>query len=173
MSENKTLPPFLIQSIQSTADWSTFELLLRTYAQHDLDQPHLSSIWKDLEDLPARYGPPKGAAVLLCLDDQTPIGCGAIAATSLQNACEIKRLYIQPAHRGRGGSKILIQALMEKALLDGYHQAVLSTWQSNTSGLALYKSMGFHSVPSFKSHPNSELIYLGRSLSLAKTQTTQ
>ena len=173
MSDNNMLPAFLIQSIQSKADWSMFEMLLRTYAQHDLNQPHLSSIWQDLEDLPARYGPPKGAAVLLCLPDQTPIGCGAIAATNLQNACEIKRLYIQPAYRGQGGSKILIQALMAKALVDGYHQAVLSTWQTNTSGLALYKSMGFHSVPSFKSHPNSELIYLGRAIGPAKTHTTQ
>ena len=173
MSPPQNLTHLSTRLIESAQDWQHFDSLLRTYAANALDQPHLSSIWKDLEDLPARYGPPKGAAVLLCLADQTPIGCGAIAATSLQNACEIKRLYIQPAHRGQGGSKILIQALMEKALLDGYHQAVLSTWQSNTSGLALYKSMGFHSVPSFKSHPNSELIYLGRSLGPAKTQTTQ
>jgi putative acetyltransferase len=173
MSESSAGPQFLIQSIQAEAHWSVFESLLRTYAQHDLDQPHLSSIWQDLEDLPARYGAPNGAAVLLCLPDLSPVGCGALAATRLQNACEIKRLYISPTYRGQGGSKILIQALMEKARLDGYHQAVLSTWQTNTSGLALYKSMGFQSVPSFKSHPNSELIYLGRTLSSSKTQHAQ
>jgi len=163
--------------IESTQDWAHFDSLLRTYAANDLDQPHLSSIWKDLEDLPARYGPPHGAALLLIAQGETMpqaqvIGCGALASTQLPGACEIKRLYIQPEYRGQGGAKVLIRDLLQKAQAQGYDQAVLSTWQSNSAGLALYQALGFLPVPSFKSHPNSELIFLGRSLRTADAQTS-
>jgi len=158
---------FVVHAIQSSTDWQWFEDLLRTYANTDLDEPKLSTIWKDLENLQARYAPPVGASVLLRFQDDHAdqvVGCGAITNTDVKNTCEIKRLYIQPNFRGRGGSKVLIQALLQKAQQDGYDQAVLSTWQSNHTGLALYKSMGFVTVPSFKHHPNQQLIYLGRPL---------
>lgn len=161
--------------VETPADWQHFESLLRTYAATDLDQPHLSSIWKDLDDLPARYGPPLGAAVLLVKTDadgqnQQVIGCGALASTQLQGACEIKRLFIQPAFRGMGGAKVLIHDLIQKAQAEGYDQAVLSTWQSNVAGLALYRALGFMPVPSFKTHPNPELIFLGRPLRATDAQ---
>ena len=56
---------FDTQLVETPQDWQHFESLLRAYATTDLDQPHLSSIWNDLEALPARYGPPHGAAILL------------------------------------------------------------------------------------------------------------
>ena len=161
--------------IESTQDWQQFDKLLRTYAATDLDQPHLSSIWKDLDDLPARYGPPHGAAFLLIAQSNTDleaevIGCGALASTKMQGACEIKRLFIQPAFRGLGGAKVLIHDLIQKAQAEGYDQAVLSTWQSNVAGLSLYHALGFMPVPSFKTHPNPELIFLGRPLRAADAQ---
>lgn len=168
---------FGTQLVETPQDWQHFESLLRAYATTDLDQPHLSSIWNDLEALPARYGPPHGAAILLSTTEQRHhykqvIGCGAIASTHLSGACEIKRLYIKPDLRGKGGSKVLIRQLLQLAQTGGYDQAVLSTWQHNTTGLALYKALGFVPVPSFKSHPNSELIFLGRMLSAADAQTS-
>ena len=69
-------------------------------------------------------------------------------------------------------SKVLIRDLLEKAQAEGYDQAVLSTWQSNSTGLALYQALGFLPVPSFKSHPNSELIFLGRTLRATDAQTS-
>jgi ribosomal protein S18 acetylase RimI-like enzyme len=177
MSPPQNLTHLSTRLIESAQDWQHFDSLLRTYAANDLDQPHLSSIWKDLESLPARYGPPHGAALLLIAQNQsmqnaTVIGCGALASTQLQGACEIKRLFIQPAFRGQGGSKVLIRDLLKKGLAEGYDQAVLSTWQSNSTGLALYQALGFLPVPSFKSHPNSELIFLGRSLGATDAQTS-
>ena len=74
--------------------------------------------------------------------------------------------------RGKGGSKVLIRRLLQLAQAGGYDQAVLSTWQHNTTGLALYKALGFVPVPSFKSHPNSELIFLGRMLNAADAQAS-
>lgn len=163
---------FKTRLVTSQDDWQIFEDLLRTYAAKDLDQPQLSSIWKDLDDLPARYGQLNGSAILLSYQakphaQEIVMGCGALARTQMSNACEIKRLFILAEYRGRGGSKVLIQDLLQRAQAQGYDQAVLSTWKSNHTGLALYQNLGFQTVPSFKSHPNSELIFLGRSLTAA------
>ncbi len=84
---------------------------------------------------------------------------------------KIKQLFIQPALIGKGAFKVLIRDWLKKAHSKGYDQAVLSTWQSNVTGLALYKALGFLPVPSFKTHPNPELIFLGRHLSAADAQT--
>jgi ribosomal protein S18 acetylase RimI-like enzyme len=85
--------------------------------------------------------------------------------------CDIERVSIKPLNQGKGGPKVLIHDLLKKAHSRGYDQAVLRTWQSNVASLALYKAFGFLPVPSFKTHPNSELIFLGRSLRAADAQT--
>lgn len=166
---------FKTRPVVSPQDWLDFAMLLRTYAAHDLDQPQLSSIWNDLENLPARYGAPVGTAILLThqTNANTPeivVGCGALAQTKLHSSCEIKRLFILSDYRGKGGSKVLIRDLLQSAQVQGYDQAVLSTWQSNHTGLALYHTMGFRPVQSFKSHPNPELIFLGRPLNASEAQ---
>lgn len=166
---------FKTRPVVSPQDWLDFEMLLRTYAAHDLDQPQLSSIWNDLENLPARYGKPFGTALLLTHQSNanTPeivIGCGALAQTKMLSCCEIKRLFILSDYRGKGGSKVLIHDLVQRAQVQGYDQAVLSTWQSNHTGLALYHTLGFRPVPPFKSHPNPELIFLGRPLNASEAQ---
>jgi hypothetical protein len=51
--------------VQSPAQWAQLAQLLQAYAAKDLDQAHLSTIWQDLQDLPARYGGPQGGAVLM------------------------------------------------------------------------------------------------------------
>jgi ribosomal protein S18 acetylase RimI-like enzyme len=84
---------------------------------------------------------------------------------------EIKQLLIQPALIGKGAFKVLIHDSLKKAHSKGYDQAILSTWHSSVAALALYKAFDFLPVPSFKTLPNSELIFLGRSLSAADAQT--
>ena len=84
---------------------------------------------------------------------------------------DIQGLSINTVGQGKSGLKVLIRDLLKKAHSKGYDQAVLSKWQSNVTSLALYKALGFLPVPSFKTHPNPELIFLGRHLSAADAQT--
>ena len=151
--------------VTTPSDWADLADLLRVYAAHDLDHPQLSTIWKDLDDLPARYGAPQGLALLVRdpLTD-TAVACGALARTREPGTCEIKRIYVSPPHRQQGHARRMIQALIESAAQAGYTHAALSTWRSNTQSLALYAQMGFAPVPPFKEHPNPDLLYLGLAL---------
>ena len=159
-----------IQSVSSPEDWAVMEQLLREYAAHDLDQAHLSTIWKDLEHLPARYGPPQGGALLLQRQGQT-VACGAFARTRESELCEIKRIYVRPVFRAQGLATRILQALFQAASQAGYTHAALSTWRHNTQGLALYTRQGFAPVAPFKDHPNPDLLFLGRPLPQPNNRT--
>jgi len=156
-------PAIDLRALASAADWAAFEALLRRYAATDLDQPATSSIWNDLADLPARYGAPTGG-VVLAWSGAEAVGCGAFAATREAGLCEVKRFYLLPAWRGRGLGRALVNAVLRQAGAAGYARAGLSTWNHNESGLALYRALGFATVPPFKTHPNPDLVYLGRTL---------
>ena len=156
-------PAIDLRALASAADWAAFEALLRRYAATDLDQPATSSIWNDLADLPARYGAPTGG-VVLAWSGAEAVGCGAFAATREAGLCEVKRFYLLPAWRGRGLGRALVNAVLRQARAAGYARAGLSTWNHNESGLALYRALGFATVPPFKTHPNPDLVYLGRTL---------
>jgi putative acetyltransferase len=154
-----------LHAVHTPADWAHLEQLLREYAARDLDQAHLSTIWKDLLDLPVRYGAAGGAAVLLRNAASEPAwACGAYAPTRVAGTCEIKRIYVQPAHRRQGHGQRIIRELLQRAAQAGYTHAALSTWRNNAHGLALYAALGFAPVAPFKDHPNPDLLYLGLAL---------
>jgi ribosomal protein S18 acetylase RimI-like enzyme len=149
--------------VQSPAQWAQLAQLLQDYAATDLDQPHLSTIWQDLQDLPARYGAPQGGAVLMA-HETGAIACGAFTHTRMSSTCEIKRIYVRPEHRHQGHAKNIIRELLQAATQAGYTHAALSTWRNNTAGLTLYTSLGFGFVAPFKYHPNPDLLFLGLAL---------
>jgi ribosomal protein S18 acetylase RimI-like enzyme len=149
--------------VQSPAQWAQLAQLLQAYAAKDLDQAHLSTIWQDLQDLPARYGGPQGGAVLMT-NETGAIACGAFTHTRSTGTCEIKRIYVRPAHRHQGHAKNIIRELLQAATQAGYTHAALSTWRNNTAGLTLYTSLGFVPVAPFKDHPNPDLLFLGLAL---------
>ena len=155
----------LVGAHDAPGHWQDFDALLREYAVRDLAQPHLSTIWRDLENLHARYAAPSGRAILLHVDGDLA-GCIGLASTRVAWACEIKRLYVRHPHRGKGWGTVLMREALERAREAGYDQAVLSTWPDNPKALALYASMGFLTVAPFKESPDQDLVYLGCPLSL-------
>lgn len=143
--------------------WDDFNSLLREYAKQDLAQPQLSTIWKDLEDLPLRYGSPSGGVVLLYVDHALA-GCMAFTRTKFSGTCELKRLFVRKAFRGKGFARILLTETMRMAEKAGYLRGALSTWPDNPKALELYRSLGFTATESFKEDRGQNLLFLGRAL---------
>ena len=65
---------------------------------------------QELSALPGAYAPPRGR-LLLARDGETLAGCGALRPLS-QEICEMKRLYVRDAFRGRGAGKLLAETLI-------------------------------------------------------------
>jgi len=89
------------------------------------------------------------AVVLVARDDDgTPIGCGALRELE-PGAAEVKRMYVVPAARGRGVSRLVLAGLEAEALARGWTTLRLETGSRQPEAVGLYTSAGWHPVPAF------------------------
>ena len=71
-----------------------------------------------------------------------PVGCGAVVRTT-NGAAEIKRMWVDPAHRGARIGQRLLAALVRAARLDGTTVLQLETGIAQSQAIALYRAAGF------------------------------
>lgn len=102
--------------------------------------------------LPGRYAPPAGA-LLLAFDAGAPVGCAALRPLEPPAVCEMKRLYVRPAARGRGIAEALVRALVSRAREAGYSTLRLDTLPSMESAQALYRRLGFRFIEPYPRKP--------------------
>jgi len=119
---------------------------------------HLS--WQNFDEelatLPGRYAPPSGR-ILLARHDDAFVGCVALRQIG-EGICEMKRLFVQPASRGKGIGKALAQAIIEEARRIGYKRMRLDT--AFEPALSLYKSLGFRQIPPYQYVPIEGVIFM-------------
>ncbi|MBW3131060.1 GNAT family N-acetyltransferase [Hymenobacter profundi] len=86
-------------------------------------------------------------AVVAYLDDE-PVGCGAFKPYA-EKQVEIKRMYVQPAHRGQGVAPAVLAALEAWADELGYHGCVLETGLKQPEAIRLYEKSGYQRIPNY------------------------
>lgn len=88
------------------------------------------------------------AAYFVAEDGQQLLGgCGIKALDgSTENICELQRLFLHPAARGRGIGKQLMELCLQKAVEFGYAEIYLETLQDMEAAKALYRQYGFRSI---------------------------
>jgi ribosomal protein S18 acetylase RimI-like enzyme len=106
---------------------------------------------KELATLPGDYARPAGR-LLLAFEGQQPAGCGALRRID-DDICEMKRLYVRPAFRGKGAGGELIDALIRTARKIGYQHMRLDTLPSMTRAIAIYRSLGFKAIAPYRVNP--------------------
>lgn len=74
--------------------------------------------------------------------DGVAVGTGALKLTNSEFA-EIKRMYVRPAARGLGISRVLLRRLIADATDCGYDRVRLDTMVFMHAAQTLYRSMGF------------------------------
>jgi len=100
---------------------------------------------------PAELSRPTGA-FLVGFEDRLAICCGGLKRCD-QGICEIKRMYVAPAARGRGVAGLLLEALEEAARSLGYAVARLDTGARQPHAQRLYERAGYRSVEDFNGNP--------------------
>jgi len=113
---------------------------------------------RELDSLPGRYAPPEGAIIVAFAGDE-PAGCVALRKID-GGVCEMKRLYVRPAHRGKGIGRALAEAVIERAREIGYASLKLDTLRSMAEANALYLSLGFTECSPYRYNPCSDPVYL-------------
>lgn len=112
----------------------------------------------ELNHLEAKYGPPYGRLYLARCDGQAA-GCIGLRRLDAQR-CEMKRLYVRPAFRGRQIGDKLVQRVISDAQEIGYSSMMLDTLPFLKSAIRMYKRYGFYEVPSYNDSPMDTSIYM-------------
>ncbi|KAK8088379.1 hypothetical protein PG997_003340 [Apiospora hydei] len=126
----------------------------------------------ELAGLPGKYGPPDGALLLVVrshshdtegkVKDTKPEAVGCVALRALPDVpeedaaadgstrkgrrkrrAEIKRLYVDPAARGRRLGRALFAAVLAEARAKGYDEVVLDTLAHMAEARRMYERVGF------------------------------
>lgn len=113
---------------------------------------------EELATLPGRYAPPDGR-LFLAMENGQPCGCVALRKIG-DGICEMKRLYVSPAFRGRGLGKKLAVAIIAAARETGYERMRLDTLADMTAALALYESLGFRRIAPYYDNPSPRAVFL-------------
>jgi diamine N-acetyltransferase len=90
-----------------------------------------------------------GAHAILAEFDGATAGCAMLApGTTLDSSAtlELAKLYVLPAHQGRGVAGALLDAALIQARALGHTRLWLCVWERNPRAIAFYRKHGFVTV---------------------------
>jgi putative acetyltransferase len=125
-----------------------------TIAIEDPDQPGLRAMLAEADALYETLYPPEENHLLVVAALQRPavafyaarldgalVGCGALVAEDGWG--EVKRMYVDPARRGFGIGRLILEALEAHARRAGLRLLRLETGVKQPAALSLYRAAGF------------------------------
>jgi len=113
---------------------------------------------KELAGLPGDYAPPSGC-LLLALEGDEPAGCVAVRQIG-DGVCEMKRLYVHSAFRGRGLGRLLAERIIEEARTIGYRCMRLDTLAGMAQAQALYRQLGFRPIDAYRDYQVAGVLFM-------------
>lgn len=141
----------MVRPAQSAGDVAEARRLFREYeASLDVDLRY-QGFEQELAGLPGAYAPPRGR-LLLAVDDSAPAGCVALRPLG-DEICEMKRLFVRPAARGKRVGRLLAEAVIGEARSIGYSRMRLDTLPSMKDAQALYRVLGFVEIAPYYTSP--------------------
>ncbi len=151
-----------IYSPHSPSDLGATRLLFRDYANGLKVDLCFQNFEAELASLPGEYAPPRGV-LLVALCAEALAGCCALRPldnVDYANACEMKRLFVRPAFRGKGVGRLLAEAVMDSARQANYDHILLDTLTEMETARALYEELGFVEVAPYYFNPLQGAHYL-------------
>lgn len=113
---------------------------------------------EEVAHLEAKYGAPDGRLYLAYWDGELA-GCIGLRKID-EEACEMKRLYVRPAFRGKHIGDRLVEKIIGDAREIGYSRMLLDTLPFLKSAIHMYRKYGFYEVESYNDSPMDTSIYM-------------
>ncbi len=145
--------------IVEVCDGEDLERIRELFAEYARDLPFdlsFQNFEEELQSLPGRYAPPSGR-MLLARHGDAFIGCVALRQIG-EGTCEMKRLFVRPAFRGKGVGRALARAIIEQARRIGYKRMRLDTVLEPAK--SLYRSLGFREIPPYQHVPIEGVVFM-------------
>ena len=105
-------------------------------------KPDPASTDADIKDIESSYFDRGGTFCVLEAQDGSIIGAYGLYPMDEQT-CELRKMYLDKAHRGKGLGKFLLEDALSKARKFGFESMILETASVLKEAIALYKSYGF------------------------------
>jgi GNAT superfamily N-acetyltransferase len=153
---------FHLRPAHEPPDLEVVRTLIREYADSLGVDLSFQDFARELAELPGEYAPP-GGALLIAWEGDRAAGCVALRRLE-GDVCEMKRLYVCPAFRGRGVGRVLALAVIDAARAGGYTRMRLDTLASMGAARALYESLGFRDIAPYRFNPLPGTRFLERAL---------
>lgn len=159
--------PVTIEPARTEADFAVAKELIRAYVDWLGEDLSYQNFDDEMAGFPAKYLPPKGEILLARLEGAA---VGVVCLQPLaEGICEMKRMWADPACRGRGIGRRLAEAIVRTGRERGYRLMRLDTLSRLTSAVSLYENMGFRRIPAYYNNPTEGVIYLELDLSGGET----
>lgn len=159
MNKRSTTNPVAITQAQSPPQIAQIRELFLEYAQSLGFSLCFQSFDQELARLPGDYAPPDGRLLLMEYEGQ-PAGCVALHKLEA-GICEMKRLYVRRAFRGKGLGRILAERILNEARAIGYHRLRLDTVEPvMKNAVAMYRLLGFCEIAPYRANPIAGALYM-------------
>jgi GNAT superfamily N-acetyltransferase len=141
-----------VEPATTDEDYADVDRLIRAYLDELPFEVDFQDVDRELAELPAEYGPPTGAAVLVRDGAGHAVGFVGVRRFADHDA-ELKRMYLAPEVRGGGFGRSLAEAGVEAARSLGYHRLLLDTVDWMAPAISLYESLGFVAISPYRHNP--------------------
>jgi GNAT superfamily N-acetyltransferase len=112
--------------------------------------PCFQNFDSELATLPGAYDP-----ILLI----PGVACAALRPLA-PNIGEMKRLYVRPAHRGKGLGRLLTEAITREARARNYQLLRLDTLPQLQTAITMYRAMGFRETAPYYENPDAGILFM-------------
>jgi GNAT superfamily N-acetyltransferase len=117
--------------------------------------------------LPGKYAEPEGR-ILLAWQQSAVVGCAALRPVN-RETCELKRVYVRPAARGRNIGRAMVERMIHEARSQGYSTLCLDVLPEFEAAQQLYRSLGFFPAQAVSYNPVPGTQFLALNLGLIQS----
>lgn len=138
--------------------WEEAKRLTRAYTEWLAIDLSFQNFEREMDRFELEYGPPDGCYLLARVGENPAGGVGLRKLDG--STCEMKRLYVPDAFKGKGIGLGLCKEFVEKARSMGYKTIRLDTLDRLVSANLLYEKIGFYDIPAYYDNPEPGARYM-------------
>jgi putative acetyltransferase len=142
---------FTIRPIQPHDDEAVANLVRGVLSEFGCTGPGFALHDPEVDAMAAAYARPGHRFHVVELENGVVRGCGGygplLGARPEERIAELRKMYFEPALRGLGAGRALLETLLEGMRTDGYRRCYLETTSVMEAARALYRRCGFVEIP--------------------------
>lgn len=155
---------YTIRNPKNKEEWDDVKKLLLAYKHEFNDDTCFSSFEAELANIEKYYaGDDTLKLIAVSESDGAIAGCVAFKSFA-PGVCEMKRLYVDPLHRGHQLGRRLAEAIIKHASMSGFHTMILDTMVEMKEAQQLYHQLGFSIIVPYNHQDTAKLICYGKDL---------